>query len=119
MRVEMLRLMVNPKYGTQPEGSIVDMDDDDAERRIAAGECRPLEEPRKKRGGRPAKTATPPPPAPIDGPVAVEDMTVDQLKIYAADHDIDLGDARLKDEIRATVAAELERRRDEDEGTGD
>lgn len=118
MRVEMLRLMVNPKYGTQPEGSIVDMDDDDAEQRVAAGDCRPLDEPRKKRG-RPAKTTTAPPPPPPGEPVAVEDMTVDQLKAYAAEHDIDLGDARLKDELRATVAAELERRRDEDEGTGD
>ncbi|MFB7354852.1 hypothetical protein [Streptomyces gardneri] len=123
MRVEMLRLMANPKYGNQPEGAIVDMDDDDAERRIAAGDCRPLEAPKKKTGGRPAKTTAPPaPPVPAGGDgqdVAIEKMTVEQLRAFAAEHDIDLGDATLKDDIRTAVASELERRRDEDEGTGD
>ncbi|MFD4320114.1 hypothetical protein [Streptomyces sp. NPDC058548] len=124
MRVEMLRLMANPKYGNQPEGAILDMDDDDAERRIAAGDCRPLDPPKKKTGGRPAKTTTAPPapPAPPGGvgqDVAVEKMTVEQLRAFAAEHDIDLGDATLKDDIRTAVASELERRRDEDEGAGD
>ncbi|WP_327162857.1 hypothetical protein [Streptomyces zaomyceticus] len=123
MRVEMLRLMANPRYGAQPEGAIVEMDDADAERRIAAGDCRPLDEPRKKKGGRPAKTATPPtpptPPAPpVEPDVPVEAMTVDQLRAFAAEQDIDLGEARLKEDIRAVVAAELERRRDEDDEGG-
>ncbi|WP_435969311.1 hypothetical protein [Streptomyces sp. Qhu_M48] len=121
MRVEMLRLMANPKYGNQPEGAIVDMDDADAERRIAAGDCRPLDEPKKKRGARTAaRTATPPtPPAPpVEPDVPVEAMTVDQLRTFAAEQDIDLGEARLKEDIRAVVAAELERRRDEDDEGG-
>ncbi|WP_432063352.1 hypothetical protein [Streptomyces sp. S1] len=121
MRVEMLRLMVNAKYGTQPEGAIVDMDPADAERRIAAGDCRPLDAPKKK-AGRPAKAAaketTPPPPGDPGGApeVPVEEMTVEQLKAYAGEQEIDLGGATRKDEIRAVVAAELERRRDADDG---
>ncbi|MFD8640842.1 hypothetical protein ACFV14_11090 [Streptomyces zaomyceticus] len=123
MRVEMLRLMSNPKYGNQPEGAIVEMDDADAERRIAAGDCRPLD-PQKKRPATRAAKAPAAPPAPPGGDgqdVAVEKMTVDQLRAFAAEHDIDLGDATLKDDIRGAVVAELERRRDEDdtEGTGD
>ncbi|MFE9737336.1 hypothetical protein [Streptomyces sp. NPDC006477] len=122
MRVEMLRLMANPHHGTHPEGAIVDLDDAEAERRIAAGDCRPLDEPKKKRGGRapkaPAPAQTPLPPA-TDPDVPVEAMTVEQLRTYAAEQAIDTGSATRKDELRALVAAEIERRRDEDEGTGD
>ncbi|NML55669.1 hypothetical protein HHL19_36380 [Streptomyces sp. R302] len=112
MRVEMLRLMANPKYGNAPAGAIVDMDPADAARRIAAGDCKPVDEPPKKR--RPAAPAPASAP-PGDGPeAAVEDMTVEQLKAYAAAEDIDLGAATRKDEIRAAVVAALEQRRDED-----
>ncbi|MBB4987490.1 hypothetical protein [Streptomyces nymphaeiformis] len=117
MRVEMLRLMANPTYGNQPEGAIVDMDPADAERRIAAGYCRPLDEPRKN-GGRAAKTAAAPPGGGQGEDTPVEKMTVEQLRSYAAEHDITLGDAVKKDDIRAAVVAELERRRDEDEDGG-
>lgn len=118
----MLRLMVNAKYGAQPEGAVVDMDPADAERRIAAGDCRPLDGPTKK-SGRPARatgqeTTPPPPPGdPGDGApeVPIEEMTVEQLKAYAGEQEIDLGGATRKDEIRAAVAAEMERRRDADE----
>ncbi|MFC8012209.1 hypothetical protein, partial [Streptomyces cinereoruber] len=115
MRVEMLRLMVNAKYGTQPEGAIVDMDPADAERRIAAGDCRPLDPPKKKTG-RPAKAAAKETTPPDEPEVPVEEMTVEQLKAYAGEQEIDLGGATRKDEIRAVVAAELERRRDADDG---
>ncbi|PJN31310.1 hypothetical protein CG717_16210 [Streptomyces sp. CB02613] len=112
MRVQMLRLMANPKYGTVQAGEAVDLPADEARRRIAAGDCKPLDsEPRRRAA---------PPAAPDDGgaggePVAVEKMTVDQLKAYAAEQDIDLGDATKKDDIRALVVAELERRRDADD----
>jgi hypothetical protein len=116
MRVEMLRLMSNPTYGNQPEGAIVEMDDADAERRIAAGDCRPLDTPKTRK---PAKAAPPAPPGGQGEETPVEKMTVEQLKAYAAEYEIDLGDAAKKDDIRTVIAAELERRRDEDEGTGD
>ncbi|MFC8276257.1 hypothetical protein ACFUJR_27750 [Streptomyces sp. NPDC057271] len=121
MRVEMLRLMASPKYGNQPEGAIVDMDDAEAARRIAAGDCRPVDEPRRRKAAR-AKAATGGTETGgdgQDGPPPVEEMTVDQLKAFAAGQEIDLGDAKKKAELLAVVVAELERRRDEDEGAGD
>ncbi|MFF2774853.1 hypothetical protein ACFVU3_08080 [Streptomyces sp. NPDC058052] len=115
MRVEMLRLMANPKYGTAPAGAIVEMDPADAERRIAAGDCKPVDEPKKKRRQAPADTPDPATGQSGDGPeVAVEDMTVEQLKAYAVAEDIGLGSATRKDEIRAAVITALEQRRDED-----
>ncbi|MFF9146327.1 hypothetical protein ACF1BN_15850 [Streptomyces sp. NPDC014861] len=115
MRVEMLRLMANPKYGTVPAGAIVDMDPADAERRIAAGDCKAVDVPKKKRPPTPPSAPVTPPASGDGGPeVAVEDMTVDQLKAYAAAEGIDLGTATRKDEIRAAVVAALEQRRDED-----
>ncbi|GAA2790040.1 DUF7302 family protein [Streptomyces showdoensis] len=113
MRVEMLRLMSNPRYGNQPEGAIVDMDDADAERRIAAGDCRPVDPPKAKKPTRRAGPAEPP----ADPETPIERMSVEQLKTYAAEHDIDLGDAAKKADILAAVVAEVERRRDQaDEG---
>lgn len=38
---------------------------------------------------------------------ALDDMTVDQLKAFAADKQIDLGDATKKADIRAAIDAKL------------
>lgn len=112
MRVQMLRLMANPTHGAVPAGTVIDLPAAEARRRIAAGDCKPLETEGER--PRPAPRRTPDPSA-LEEPVAVEKMTVDQLKAYAEKHDIDLGDATKKDDIRALVAAELERRRDADD----
>ncbi|WP_435610685.1 hypothetical protein [Streptomyces sp. C10-9-1] len=109
MRVEMLRLMANPRLGTVQPGAIVEMDEQTAARRIAAGDCRPVD--------------APPPTQPDDsadggGEVAVEDMTVDQLRAYAAAEGIDLDGATRKADVLRAVVAELERRRDQDEDEG-
>lgn len=120
MRVQMLRLMANPEHGTVPAGAVVDLPAKEARKRIAAGDCKPLEDDAPRRTA-PAPDRTPPAPqTPADTPdVPVEAMTVEQLKAYADEQSIDLGDAKKKDEIRALVVAELERRRDADENSGD
>lgn len=46
-------------------------------------------------------TTTPPPEQAPETPV--DEMIVDQLRQYAADHDIDLGGATRKDDIRAAI----------------
>ncbi|MEU2799050.1 hypothetical protein [Streptomyces sp. NPDC007117] len=111
MRVQMLRLMANPTHGTVPAGTVIDLPAAEARRRIAAGDCKPLEGEGER--PRPAPRRTPGPSSPEE-PAAVEKMTVDQLKALATEEDIDLGDATKKDDIRALVVAELERRRDAD-----
>ncbi|THA78409.1 hypothetical protein E6R60_05865 [Streptomyces sp. A0642] len=122
MRVQMLRLMANPDHGTVQAGAVVDLPATEARKRIAAGDCKPLEGD-APRGGAPGPDRTPAAPqttplTPADTPdVPVEAMTVEQLKAYADEQDIDLGDAKKKDDIRALVAAELERRRDADENS--
>ncbi|WP_433406873.1 hypothetical protein [Streptomyces sp. CA-146814] len=126
MRVQMLRLMANPEYGTAPAGAIIDLPTKEAHRRIAAGDCKPLEDstrptratPRvldRTPGTPPATPITPATPPPVQTPdVPVEKMTTEQLRAYAAKEEIDLGSATRKDEIRTVVLAELERRRDAD-----
>jgi len=122
MRVQMLRLMANPEHGTAPAGAIIDLPAEEAHRRIAAGDCKPLEgdtraTPRvvDRTPAVPPSTPLAPAALPVQTPdVPVEKMTADQLKAYAAEQEIDLGDATRKDEIRVAVLAELERRRDAD-----
>ncbi|MDX2623848.1 hypothetical protein PV356_30795 [Streptomyces sp. WI03-5b] len=112
MRVQMLRLMANPEHGTVQAGAVLDLPEAEARKRIAAGDCKPLEGDVPRRT--PSAPRTPAPPA--DGPdVPVEAMTVDQLRAYAAEQAIDLGDAKKKEDIRALVVAELEARRDTDD----
>ncbi|MFJ8863618.1 hypothetical protein ACIRD8_35025 [Streptomyces sp. NPDC102451] len=104
--------MASPTHGTVPAGAEIDLPADEARRRIDAGDCKPLET------TAPRRTTAPTPPA--DPDVPVEAMTVEQLRAYAAEQSIDLGDAKKKDEIRVLVVAEVERRRDADEnGDGD
>lgn len=118
MRVQMLRLMANPEHGTVPAGAVIDLPAREARKRIAAGDCKPVDSDAPRRTTPAADSA--PPTAPADTPdVPVEAMTVDQLKAYADEQAIDLGDAKKKDDIRALVVAELERRRDADENSDD
>ncbi|MEU0001549.1 hypothetical protein ABZ069_31990 [Streptomyces microflavus] len=115
MLVEMQRLMANPRLGTVQPGQIIDLSAAEARRRIAAGDCKPVNGPAAEQ---PRRAAGPADQEPVTGgqgdDVPVEKMTVDQLKTYAAQEEIDLGDATRKDDIRALVLAELERRRDAD-----
>lgn len=43
-----------------------------------------------------------------DESVSIDGMTVNQLKAYAAENNIDLGDASKKDDIRAAIALAME-----------
>ncbi|MFE4691746.1 hypothetical protein ACFRH6_17005 [Streptomyces sp. NPDC056749] len=109
MRVQMLRLMANPDHGTVQAGTVLDLPAAEARKRIAAGDCKPLDSDTPRR-------TSPAPAPPADAPdVPVEAMTVDQLRAYAAEQSIDLGDAKKKEDIRALVVAELEARRDSDD----
>lgn len=122
MRVQMLRLMANPEHGTVPAGAVVDLPAKEARKRIAAGDCKPAD------GDAPRRTAPTPdrtpstpqttPVTPADTPdVPVEAMTLEQLRAYADEQSIPLGDAKKKDDVRALVVAEVERRRDADENS--
>ncbi|MEU3600886.1 hypothetical protein ABZ714_19505 [Streptomyces sp. NPDC006798] len=115
MRVEMLRLMCSPVHGNHQPGAVIDLPPAEARKRIASGDCRPADgPPSPPRRPAPADTA----PGPDgDGP-AVEKMTADQLKAFADAEGIDLGDATKKADVLAAVVAEMEHRRDSDDGTG-
>ncbi|MFJ3705034.1 MULTISPECIES: hypothetical protein [unclassified Streptomyces] len=112
MRVQMLRLMANPEHGTVPAGTVLDLPTAEARKRIAAGDCKPVDGDTPRRTPPAQRTPTPPADTPD---VPVEAMTVDQLRAYAAEQSIDLGDAKKKEDIRALVVAELEARRDSDD----
>jgi hypothetical protein len=93
VRVKILRTIANAT-GNHQAGAIVDMPDEAAAVRIAAGHAAPVDQP-------------PPPPAEDDDPATdpkpVDKMTVDELRTYAAEHDIDLGDAKKKADILAVI----------------
>ncbi|MEV7282870.1 hypothetical protein [Streptomyces sp. NPDC093111] len=108
-RVTMHTLYAGPS-GSVGVGQTGQFDDEEAEQLVAGGYGVYADAPR----ARAARRA-----APDGGDKPVERMNVEELKAYAAEHDIDLGDATKKAELLATVIAELERRRDEDDGTED
>ncbi|MGW1127461.1 hypothetical protein [Streptomyces sp. NPDC002526] len=113
MRVQMLRLMSNPRHGTVPAGAVIDLPAAEARKRIAAGDCKPLEDERRTTRA-PNEPATPKESATTEA-LPVEKMTVEQLRAYAAAEDIDLGNATLKADVLGIVVGELERRRDADD----
>lgn len=41
----------------------------------------------------------------VPAPSALDDMKIEELKAYAKEHDIDLGGATKKDDIRAAIDA--------------
>jgi hypothetical protein len=45
-----------------------------------------------------------------ENPSALDDMTVAKLKAFAEEHEIDIGDATKKDDIRAAIDLALEGR---------
>lgn len=104
MRVQMLRTMCSPEHGNHTAGAIVDLPDDVARKRIEAGDCAPAEDKgrrlRDRLRGRGGSEPTPPP---EDKPVGK--MTVPELKKYADEHGIDLGDAEKKNDILARIEA--------------
>ncbi|MEW2631791.1 hypothetical protein AB0903_09060 [Streptomyces sp. NPDC048389] len=122
MKVRMLRLMCNPTYGNHQPGAEIELPDDVARKRIANGDCVAVDAPKASRllsklGAR-RKKGDPPaaPKNPQDvGEKPLEQMKLDELTAYAAEHDIDLGDAMLKADVLRVVAAAVEARRDQDE----
>lgn len=118
MKVEMLRLMCSPVHGNHQPGDVVEMDEAEAMKRVANGDCKALEEPSARgRRGRASKGDSAPAVVPV-APPPIEKMTAEQLKTYAAEQEIDLGDATKKEDVRAKIVAELEARRDGDDEDG-
>jgi hypothetical protein len=59
-------------------------------------------------------------PAPAEQePVDISKLKVDELKAYAGDHGIDLGDATKKDDIRAVIEAATSSEEDDDADADD
>ncbi|WP_432135868.1 hypothetical protein [Streptomyces sp. bgisy154] len=110
MRVEFLRPIANPTLNARV-GQVVDLPDDQALQRIRAGHAVAVDQPRARLRDRlpgRRKQAGPKDSTPADKPL--EERTVDQLKAYAAEHDIDLGDATKKAQILDAITSELARR---------
>lgn len=106
-RVTMKTLYAGPDRSV-PAGATAAFDDAEAEALVRGGygvyegDSRP----------KPVSSAEP-----ADKPL--DKQTVEQLKAYAAQHDIDLGDAGKKAEILDRITTELERREAEaDDGDG-
>lgn len=95
MRVRMLRLMASPERTAQP-GQIIDLPDAEAHKRIAAGDCAPVDadQPNPARP-RPAAAAA-------DGR-PLEKRTVAELQAYCDQHGIDTGGATRKAELLAAI----------------
>lgn len=114
-RVQFTRPVASPTLSATA-GQILDLDDDEAQRRIDAGHCTPLDEPGKGRLiDRVRRALTPDPDSGDDKPL--EKRTVEQLKAFAAAREIDLGDASKKAEILDAITTELARREGEADDT--
>lgn len=102
-RITMKTLYAGPDRSVQA-GQSADFDDTEAAALVAAGYAvyEGDTRPRPEAG-----------PEPDDKPL--EKRTVDQLKAYAAEHGIDLGDAGKKAEILDRIVTELQRRETEDD----
>jgi hypothetical protein len=107
MRVEFTRRVATPAFSARP-GQVLDLPEAEALKRIEAGHCLPVDEPRARLvdrlRGRKAKSGQVPGPAegsPLDK------LTVEQLKAYADERDISLPpDGRKADLIAAIEAAQ-------------
>ncbi|ONH35722.1 hypothetical protein [Protofrankia sp. BMG5.30] len=103
MKVRFLRRVANPVFSAQP-GDVRDLPEQDAAKRIAAGDCVAVDQPKPRlrdRLRRQPELAAPP--APADKPL--DRLTVDELREYADEHDIDLGEASKKADIIAVIRA--------------
>lgn len=108
MRVKMLRPMFNAEFGNHHPGDVIDLPDEEAEARIAAGYCAPVDEPKRTLTERLRRRKDGAPETPDEGGPEVkpvDKMTVPELQAYAAARDIDLGEATLKRDILARIEA--------------
>ncbi|MFM9634377.1 hypothetical protein ACKI10_43350 [Streptomyces galilaeus] len=106
MRVQFIRRVASPTLTAQP-GQIIDLPDEQALKRIKAGHCTAVDQPkarlRDRLPGRRKEDAGP-------GDKPLDKLTVDQLKAYADEHDISLPESNKKADILAAVTAALEER---------
>jgi hypothetical protein len=103
MRVRFERRMASPTMSAQP-GQIVDLPEDEALKRIKAGVCTAVDQPKPRLRDRlPGRRKEEPADLPKDKPL--EKQTVEQLKAYAEKHDISLPEGAKKADILAAIAA--------------
>lgn len=98
-RVTMHTLYAGPERSVSP-GQTAEFADEEAARLVGGGFGVYADEPRRKE------------PAAEAGDKPVEKMNVAQLQAYAAEHGIDLGDAKTKAELLAVVVAAVEAARE-------
>jgi hypothetical protein len=107
MRVQFTQRVANPKFSARP-GQVLDLPDEEALKRIGAGHCTPVDQPKTSllgriRGRKPKADQAP-------GPAedkALEKLTVEQLRAYADSYDISLPpDGRKADLVAAIKDAQ-------------
>jgi hypothetical protein len=111
MRVQFTQRVANPEFSARP-GQILDLPDDQALKRIEAGHCTPVDEPKAglldRLRGRKPKAA--PGPGAGSQDTALEKLTVEQLKAYADERDISLPPDGRKADLLAAIEAGLKDR---------
>lgn len=103
MRIRMKTLSASPA-GALQRGKIYDLPDERARPLVDNGFATAVDEPARPRlrDGLRLKDKAPAPPAgPQEKPI--EKRTLDELKAYAAEHGIELGEATLKADVLAVI----------------
>jgi hypothetical protein len=111
MRVQFTRPVASPGLSAHA-GQVLDLPDEQALKRIEAGHCTPLDQPKtglldRIRGRKPKAT---PDGAPGPGDKPLDRMTIEQLKAYADEQDISLPDKGVKADLIAAIEAALDGR---------
>lgn len=113
MRVEFTRPVASPGLSAYA-GQILDLDEDEALKRIEAGHCTAVDQPkpslRERFLGRSGKTRPGAAPAAEPDAKPLDKMTVEQLRAYADEHDISLPEDGKKADLLAAIQAELTER---------
>ena len=102
MRVQFTQPVASPTVSASA-GQILDLDEDEAHTRIELGHCTALDQPKDGLGARLRRALGGKPPAGTSSEEPSDKWTVDRLKTWAADHDIELGSATKKADILAAI----------------
>jgi len=112
MRVQFTRPVASPGLSATV-GQILDLPDEEALKRIEAGHCTALDQPKPRLRDRLPGRRKPEPKT--DGKAAAEDkpldkLTVEQLKAYADEHDLSIPEDGKKADILAAITEALAER---------
>lgn len=109
-RVRFEHPMASPTRSARA-GQVLDLPPEEAARRVEARQCVYTDD----APSIPDETAEAAKPAGPEADKPLEKRTVDQLKVFAAEQEIDLGDASKKAEILDRITTELARREAEND----